>query len=51
MQELRAPPNTGAVCWLDAARLFAELGDVPFFIARAERRPSVYELPPPDLER
>jgi hypothetical protein len=34
-----------------AARLFAELGDVPFFIARAERRPSIYDLPSPDLER
>jgi Family of unknown function (DUF5678) len=34
-----------------AARLFAELGDVPFFIARAERRPAVCDLPSPDLER
>jgi hypothetical protein len=32
-----------------AARLFAELGDVPFFIARVEKKPSVYDLPSPDL--
>ena len=34
-----------------ATRLFAELGDVPFLITRAERRPSVYDLPSPDLVR
>jgi hypothetical protein len=33
-----------------AARLFAELGDVPFYIARVERRPSVYDLPSPEVE-
>lgn len=31
-----------------AARLFRELGDVPFFIARVERAPSVYDLPSPE---
>jgi hypothetical protein len=34
-----------------AARLFVELGDVSFFIARVEKRPSVYDLPSPDFER
>src|SRR5207244_1031425 len=33
-----------------AARLSAELGDVPFFIARVEERPSVYDLPSPEIE-
>lgn len=33
-----------------AARLFAELGDVPFFIAKAEKRPSIYDLPSLELE-
>jgi hypothetical protein len=28
-----------------AERLFARLGDVPFFLARAEKQPSVYDLP------
>ena len=32
-----------------AARLFARLGDVPFFIARVEKQPSVYDLPSPEL--
>jgi len=30
-----------------AARWFAELGDVPFFIARVERTPTVYDVPSP----
>ena len=34
-----------------AERLFTELGDVPFFIARVEKRPSVYGLPSPDIDR
>ena len=33
-----------------AARLFAELGDVPFYIARVEKRPTVYEMPSPEVE-
>ena len=33
-----------------ASRLFAELGDVPFFIARVEERPTVYDLPSPEIE-
>ncbi len=33
-----------------AARLFIELGDVPFFIARVEKRRSVYDLPSPDFD-
>jgi len=33
-----------------AARLFAELGDVPFFIARVERTPTVYDVPSPEVE-
>jgi hypothetical protein len=33
-----------------AARMFAELGDVPFFIARVEERPTVYDLPSPEVE-
>ncbi len=33
-----------------AARLFAELGDVPFFIARVERSPAVYDVPSPEVE-
>ena len=37
-------------CEALAARLFAELGDVPFFIARLEKRPTVYDLPGPEVE-
>ena len=33
-----------------AARLFAELGDVPFSIARVERTPTVYDAPLPEVE-
>ena len=32
-----------------ARQLYRRLGDVPFFIARVERQPSVYELPSPEL--
>src|SRR4051812_11380342 len=32
-----------------AARLFAQLGDAPFYIGRVESTPVVYELPSPDL--
>ena len=34
-----------------AVRLFAKLGDVPFFIARVEGKPSIYDLPSPEIER
>jgi len=34
-----------------ARRLFADLGDRPFYIAKVEREPTVYELPSPELER
>ncbi len=34
-----------------AGRLFAKLGDVPFLIARVEKRPTVYDLPSPEFER
>jgi hypothetical protein len=33
-----------------AARMFAELGDVPFYIARLEKKPTVYDLPSPEVE-
>ena len=33
-----------------AARLFAKLGDVPFYIARVEKRPTIYDLPSPEVE-
>jgi hypothetical protein len=34
-----------------ACRLYARFGDVPFLIARVEKRPTVYDLPSPELER
>jgi hypothetical protein len=37
-------------CEALAARLFATLGDVPFFIARVEATPTVYDLPSPEIE-
>ncbi|OLD38084.1 MAG: hypothetical protein AUI83_24195 [Armatimonadetes bacterium 13_1_40CM_3_65_7] len=37
-------------CEALATRLFAKLGDVPFFIARVESRPTVYDLPSPEVE-
>jgi hypothetical protein len=33
-----------------AGRLFADLGDRPFYIVKVEREPTVYELPSPELE-
>ena|SRR5438046_1164063 len=33
-----------------ACRLFVKLGDVPFYIARVEERPTVYDLPSPEIE-
>ena len=33
-----------------AARMFVKLGDVPFWIARVEKRPTVYDLPSPEIE-
>ena len=33
-----------------AERLFAELGDVPFYIARVERTPTIYDMPGPEIE-
>ena len=33
-----------------AGRLFAKLGDVPFLIARVEKKPTVYDLPSPEFE-
>jgi len=32
-----------------AERLFARFGDVPFFIGRVEKQPSIYDLPSPEL--
>jgi len=37
-------------CEALAARLFAKLGDVPFFIARVETRPTIYDLPSPEVQ-
>ena len=37
-------------CEALAARRFAKLGDVPFFIARVEARPTIYDLPSPEVE-
>jgi len=33
-----------------ARHLFGQLGDQPFYIAKVERQPTVYELPSPELE-
>jgi hypothetical protein len=33
-----------------ACRMFAKLGDVPFYIARVEKKPTVYDLPGPEVE-
>ncbi len=32
-----------------AARMFKKLGDAPFYIARLEDNPTVYEVPSPEL--
>jgi hypothetical protein len=34
-----------------ARRMFEKLGDVPFYIAKVEREPTVYELPSPETVR
>ena len=34
-----------------AQRLFERLGDVPFYIAKVESEPTVYELPSPETVR
>ena len=33
-----------------AARMFAKLGEVAFWIARVEKRPTAYDLPSPEIE-
>ena len=33
-----------------AEDMFSRLGDVPFYIARVEKRPTVYDLPGPEVE-
>jgi hypothetical protein len=37
-------------CEALAERLFAKLGDVPFFIARVETGHTIYDLPSPEVE-
>lgn len=32
-----------------AARMFLKLGDAPFYIARVEKSPTIFELPSPEL--
>ena len=32
-----------------AERMYERLGDVPFYIARVERKPTVYDLPSPEV--
>lgn len=32
-----------------AARMFAKLGEAPFWIERVEKRPTVYDLPAPEI--
>ncbi|MBI4641763.1 MAG: hypothetical protein HY731_13790 [Candidatus Tectomicrobia bacterium] len=32
-----------------ARQMFEKLGDVPFYIARVEKEPTVYELPSPEV--
>jgi len=32
-----------------ARQMFEKLGDVPFYIARVEKAPTVYELPSPEV--
>lgn len=34
-----------------ARRMFEQLGDVSFYIARIEKEPTVYELPSPEVVR
>lgn len=32
-----------------ALRMFEKLGDVPFYIAKVSKKPTVYELPSPEV--
>ena len=32
-----------------ARRMYERLGDVPFYVARVERQPTVYDLPSPEV--
>jgi hypothetical protein len=32
-----------------AMRMYDRLGDVPFYIARVERQPTIYDLPSPEV--
>jgi hypothetical protein len=32
-----------------AQQLFAKLGDVPFYIVRVEKQPTIYDLPTPEV--
>lgn len=34
-----------------AQRMFEKLGDVPFYIAKVEKKPTVYEVPSPEVVR
>ena len=34
-----------------ARRMFEKLGDVPFYIGKVDKEPTVYELPSPELVR
>ncbi len=34
-----------------AQRMFEKLGDAPFYIAKVEKEPTVYELPSPEVMR
>jgi len=34
-----------------ARRMFEKLGDLPFYIAKVEKAPTVYELPSPEAVR
>jgi len=34
-----------------AQRMFAKLGDAPFYIAKVEKEPTVYDLPSPEVVR
>jgi hypothetical protein len=34
-----------------ARQMFERLGDAPFYIAKVEKEPSVYELPSPEVVR
>lgn len=34
-----------------ARRMFEKLGDVPFYITKVEKEPTIYELPSPEVVR